>query len=80
VSDDLYWRRTRRLTFRVIAVWLVVTFGLAWFSDELNRFSFLGFPLGFYMAAQGSLLVYLAMIAFYNSRMRKLEEESGIED
>jgi putative solute:sodium symporter small subunit len=80
VSDDRYWQRTRSLTFSVIAVWVVVTFGLGWFSDELNRFTFLGFPLGFYMAAQGSLLLYLAMIAFYNRYMRKLEEEMGIED
>lgn len=80
MSDDSYWQQTRRLTLAVILLWVAVTFGLGWFSDELNRFAFLGFPLGFYMAAQGTLLVYLAMIAIYNHRMRKIEEESGIDD
>jgi putative solute:sodium symporter small subunit len=39
-----------------------------------------GFPFAFYMAAQGNLLIYLALIWFYNRRMRKVEDECGIAD
>jgi putative solute:sodium symporter small subunit len=77
---DLYWQQTRRLTFVMLVIWILITFGLAWFARELNEFSLFGFPLGFYMAAQGSLLIYLAMIWYYNRRMRRLEEEFGIDD
>ena len=77
---DLYWRKTRRLTFFLLAFWILITFGLAWFARELNEFSFFGFPMGFYMAAQGSLVIYLAMIWYYNRSMRRLEEEFGIDD
>lgn len=77
---DLYWRKTRRLTFFMLAFWILITFGLAWFARELNEFSFFGFPMGFYMAAQGSLVIYLAMIWYYNRSMRRLEEEFGIDD
>jgi putative solute:sodium symporter small subunit len=80
MGENLYWRRTRRLTFQIIAVWVAVTFGLSAFSDDLNRFSLFGFPLGFYMAAQGSLLIYLGLIWFYNRRMQQLETELGIDD
>ena len=80
VTGDLYWLKTRRLTFVLLLVWVVITFGFSWFAGELNPFSFFGFPLGFYMAAQGSLIIYLALIWFYNRRMRKLDTELGIDD
>ena len=80
MAPDLYWRKTRRLTFGLLVLWILITFGLACFAKELNEFSLLGFPLGFYMAAQGALIIYLAMIWYYNRRMRQLEEEFGIDD
>jgi len=80
MTDDRYWLMTRRLTFGLILIWTVITFGLTWFAADLNDFSVFGFPLGFYMAAQGNLLIYLALIWFYNRRMRKVEEECGIGD
>ena len=75
-----YWRRTRRLTLTLLVVWIVLTFVTNWFADALNQFSFLGFPLGFYMAAQGELLLFLALIAIYNWRMNRIEAEHGIND
>lgn len=75
-----YWVRTRRLTLILLAVWLIVTFGVNWFAREINELAILGFPLGFYMGAQGSLLIYLLIIWLYNHQMRKLEIEYGIED
>ena len=80
MTADRYWLMTRRLTFGLIFIWAVVTFGLTWFAADLNDFSVFGFPLGFYMAAQGNLVIYLALIWFYNRRMRKVEEECGIDD
>ncbi|MGB4912818.1 MAG: DUF4212 domain-containing protein [Candidatus Dechloromonas phosphoritropha] len=80
MTDDHYWLRTRRLTFGLILIWSLVTFVLTWFAADLNGFSLFGFPLGFYMAAQGNLVIYLALIWYYNRRMRKVEEECGIDD
>ena len=80
MADNGYWRATQRLTFTLLLVWVFITFGLAWFSQGLNSVTLLGFPLGFYMSAQGSLLLYLLLIWFYNRRMRQLEEQFGIQD
>ena len=74
-----YWRKTFRLTMCLLVVWLLVTFGVTWFARELNDYSFLGFPLGFYMEAQGALLIYLGIIWYYNRRMRQLDSEYGVE-
>ena len=77
---DLYWLKTQRLTLGLLVIWVFITFVLAWYARELNAFSMFGFPLGFYMAAQGSLVIYLAIIWYYNRRMRQLEKEFGIDD
>ncbi len=78
--SDAYWRRTRRLTFVLLAFWLLLTFGLTWFARDVNEIVILGFPLGFYMAAQGALVIYLAIIWWYNRRMKKLDAEFGVEE
>jgi putative solute:sodium symporter small subunit len=77
---DAYWEKTRRLTLTLLIIWVLVTFVLSWFSSWLNQWQFLSFPLGFYMAAQGSLLLYLLLIWIYNRRMHQLDVEYGIDD
>ena len=75
-----YWKKTQQLTVALLVVWVVVTFIFSWFAPWLNQWQFLGFPLGFYMAAQGSIFLYLLMIWIYNRRMRQLDDEFGIDD
>jgi len=79
-DSDTYWRKTRALTIMLFLLWLVVTFLGGWFARELNEMVILGFPLGFYMGAQGLLFFFLAIIWFYNYRMRKLDAEFNIDD
>src|SRR5574340_605906 len=54
-----YWKRNLRLTMILLAIWFVVTFVVGWYARELQGITFLGFPLPFYMGAQGSLIVYV---------------------
>lgn len=75
-----YWRQTRRLTASLFLLWVLVTFVMNWFARELNEIVIFGFPLAFYMGAQGILIVYLLIIWFYNRRMRVLDARYGIED
>lgn len=75
-----HWRKTKRLTFVLILLWIFVTFGLTWFARTINEVVILGFPLGFYMAAQGALVINLIIIWWYNRQMNKLDAEFGVED
>lgn len=68
-----YWRRTLWLTGSLLLLWLLVTVLPVWFAVDLNHQRFLGWPLGYYMAAQGSLLVYLAIVGCYGWVMDRLE-------
>ncbi|MBX3680827.1 MAG: DUF4212 domain-containing protein [Rhodocyclaceae bacterium] len=73
-----YWRATRRLTLALLALWGLVTFVPAYFAAPLNRYDFLGFPLGFYLAAQGTLLAYLLIVHIYVRTMKKLDLRYGM--
>ena len=73
-----YWRKNLGITAVLMAIWFVATFVVAWFARELNSISFLGFPLGFYMAAQGSLIIYVIIIWYYARYMNRLDVEYGV--
>ena len=68
-----HWRRTRRLTFVLLALWLITGFCTVYFARELADVSVFGWPLSFYMAAQGAALVCLAIIGIYAWRMRHFD-------
>jgi putative solute:sodium symporter small subunit len=75
-----YWRRNLRLTAVLLAIWFVVTFVVSYFARELNEIVIAGFPLGFYMGAQGALIVYVLIIWFYARSMNKLDREYGVHE
>jgi putative solute:sodium symporter small subunit len=68
-----HWERTRRLTGVLLVIWFFVTFGVIFFARELSHLSLLGWPISYYMAAQGATLVYVILVGFYAWRMRRLE-------
>jgi putative solute:sodium symporter small subunit len=73
VRRKAHWRSTRRLTTVLLLLWLSTGFCAVFFARELSGFSIFGWPLSFYMAAQGASLVYLALIGLYAWRMRRLD-------
>ena len=75
-----YWRKNLVITAVLLFVWFVVTFVEAWYARELNDFTVLGFPLGFYMSAQGSLAIYVIIIGIYAMYMKKLDKEYGVDE
>jgi len=75
-----YWHKNLVITGILLSVWFVATFVEAWFARELNTLTFLGFPLGFYMSAQGSLIIYVALIGIYALLMRKLDLEYNVDE
>jgi putative solute:sodium symporter small subunit len=75
-----YWHKNLVITAILLSIWFVVTFVEAWYARELNQFSFMGFPLGFYMSAQGSLIVYVVLIGVYAWYMNRLDKEYEVDE
>lgn len=71
-----YWRTNLRITAALLIVWFGVTFGAAFFARDLS-FDFFGWPFGFWVAAQGALLVYLGLIGLYAWLMNRLDRAQG---
>jgi putative solute:sodium symporter small subunit len=70
----VHWRQARRVTTLMLALWLATSFGAVWFARDLAQWSLFGWPLSFYMAAQGASLVYLAIIGAYAWLMRRADQ------
>ena len=75
-----YWRKNLVITAILLFIWFVVTFVEAWYARELNSITFLGFPLAFYMSAQGSLAIYVIIIGVYAYLMGKLDKEYQVDE
>ncbi len=73
-----YWQRNLRLTGVLLFIWFATTFILSYFARELSGIVIFGWPLSFYMAAQGSLIIYIAIIWYYARAMGKLDDEYGV--
>jgi putative solute:sodium symporter small subunit len=74
-----YWRKNLRITAMLLAIWFVVTFVAGWYAPELNEIVIIG-PLGFYLGAQGALIVYVLIIWFYARYMNRLDREYDVQE
>ena len=76
-----YWRENLTIVAVLLAVWFAVSFLLSIvFADDLNQFKLGGFPLGFWIAEQGSLYVFVALIFIYVWLMNRLDRKYGLEE
>lgn len=75
-----YWRKNLRITAILLFIWFFVTYVISFFARPLSEITFFGFPFSFYMAAQGSLIVYVAIIWYYARYMNRLDNEYGVHE
>lgn len=70
---SVHWQRTRRVTMLLLLAWFSATFCTVFFARELATLTMFGWPLSFYLAAQGVLLVNLAIIGVYALAMERID-------
>lgn len=73
---DRYWRSNVRIMAVLLVVWASASFGCGiLFADWLNQFYLpgTGFPLGFWFAQQGSIVVFVLCILVYCLLMNRLD-------
>jgi putative solute:sodium symporter small subunit len=47
------------------------------FGESINSASFLGYPLAYYMCAQGSLIAFVVLLFWFANRQEAIDEEFG---
>jgi len=72
-----HWRANRWLSAWLMLAWFGVSFVVPYFARELS-FQFFGWPFSFWVAAQGALVVYLAIVVVYAARMNRLDQDCGV--
>ena len=74
-----YWRKNVALIRNLYIVWAIVSLVFSILLVEpLNTIRFFGVPFGFWMAQQGSILVFVALIFIYAVQMDKLDRKHNI--
>ena len=75
-----YWRRNIRLIVILLVIWFLISYGAALIAPVLNNIVILGFPIGFWMASQGSLIGFVLLIYVYAKQMNKMDDEFHLAD
>jgi len=76
-----YWQRTLRLTAGLLAVWFMTGYVLAiLLAPALNRITFLGGPLGYWIAQNGAIYVFWLLVLIYARAMNRLDREFDVHD
>jgi putative solute:sodium symporter small subunit len=75
-----HWEKTRNLTIVILILWAIFAIVLPWNVYALNSIKFMGFPLGFYFIAQGSLIAFVVLIFVQNWFQDKIDDEFGVGD
>ncbi|MGH1454329.1 MAG: DUF4212 domain-containing protein [Paracoccaceae bacterium] len=80
-SNSSYWSANLRIIFISLIIWAIVPFGFGILLRPMFSGVMIGgADLGFWVAQQGSILVFLALIFFYAWRMNKLDAEHGVDE
>lgn len=74
-----YWRQNMALIRTLLFVWALVSLVLSiLLVQTLNKVSVGTLPLGFWMAQQGSIFVFVALIFIYAKQMDKLDRQYNV--
>lgn len=70
--------RVLALKVCLLAVWAGISFVCCYFARELS-FMVAGWPFSYWMAAQGAVLGFIAIVVVYATVMRRLAPEDSLE-
>ena len=73
-----HWRATRNLMIGHLIVWFIFSFVVHAFAVPLNNISFFHFPLGYYMAAQGALIVFVVQLFLFTKQQDRIDSRYGV--
>ena len=76
-----YWKATLDLTLKLLAVWFIFGYVLSIIlAPVLNNITFLGGPLGFWIAQNGAIYVFVLLILIYCINMNRLDEKFNVDE
>lgn len=76
-----YWKKNVALQVVLLTVWFVVAYVLGiLLAEPLHDVSFFTFPFSYWIAQNGSIYVFIALIFIYAWRMDNLDHEFDVHE
>jgi putative solute:sodium symporter small subunit len=72
----VFIQKKRILTWVLLLAWLLISFGPGFFARDLSVMVW-GWPLYFWMAAQGSILFFICIVVIYAWLMNRWEAQEA---
>ncbi|PLC49418.1 hypothetical protein CR159_12465 [Pollutimonas subterranea] len=80
-SRNAYWKANIRIILISLAIWFICSFGMGIIlRPMLSGIMVGGADLGFWMAQNGSMYIFIVLIFVYASVMNRLDREHGVEE
>ena len=76
-NKEKHWEKSKNHMMITLVIWFFFSTVIFMFGAEINSASFLGYPLAYYMTAQGSLLAFVIIIFWFANKQEKIDEEFG---
>ena len=76
-NKEKHWEKTKGLMILTLIIWFIAGYLIFMFGSSLNNSSFLGYPLAYYMCAQGSIIIFVILIFWFANKQEKIDEEFG---
>jgi len=73
-----YWKRSIKLLFILLSIWFIASFGCGilfrtWLDENFPHVG--NAPFGFWMAQQGSIIVFIIILVAYAKIMGRLDKK-----
>ena len=79
-QEKKYWNENLKYLTILLSIWFLVSFAFGiLLVEQLNRVKFFGFKLGFWLAQQGSIYVFVILIFVYIRLMNRLDKKYKFE-
>ena len=76
MTKEQYWKKNISCVLILLSIWFIVSYGCGiLFVETLNQIKIGGAGFGFWMAQQGSIYVFVALIFIYVRLMNRLENQ-----
>jgi putative solute:sodium symporter small subunit len=76
-AESRHWIRVNGLMWLMLALTACIAFAIPLFAPAFNAFKLAGFPLGFYLAAQGAPILLVILLFTFSSHADLVDEQEG---
>lgn len=78
-NGNTYWKSNLKILSILLSIWFIVSFcGSILFVDQLDRIKIMGVKLGFWLAQQGSIIVFFLLVVLYIFLMSRLDKKTHL--